>query len=330
MKHIFTISLCFLALSLSAQETISYPYNPDEDVNGLIASPDLLSLLAGYGEVFSPGEILIDGVSLLEVIQDLQNQINNNTLPDGTLIGDLLIWNGTAWIPESSTVYIISDDNIHAAVDLWFLNEDVAEATYGHISEWDVSSVTDMNNMFGGATSFNGDLSSWDVSSVTDMYNMFGGATSFNGDLSSWDVSSVTNMGHMFSNATSFNGDLSSWEVSNVNYMEAMFSNATSFNGDISSWDVSSAWSMSEMFTNASSFNGDISSWEVSNVNYMEAMFYQASSFNGDLSSWDVSSACCMHEMFHSTALSEENKCLIHTSFSSNSAWPYDWSGLCD
>jgi hypothetical protein len=28
--------------------------------------------------------------------------------------------------------------------------------------------------------------------------------------------------------------------------------------------------------------------------------------------------------------LSEENKCLIHTSFSSNSAWPYDWSGLCD
>jgi len=30
------------------------------------------------------------------------------------------------------------------------------------------------------------------------------------------------------------------------------------------------------------------------------------------------------------SALSEENQCLIHTSFSSNSAWPYDWSEFCD
>ena len=29
------------------------------------------------------------------------------------------------------------------------------------------------------------------------------------------------------------------------------------------------------------------------------------------------------------SSLSEENKCAIHTSFSSNSAWPYDWSEFC-
>jgi len=35
--------------------------------------------------------------------------------------------------------------------------------------------------------------------------------------------------------------------------------------------------------------------------------------------------------MFNGTsALSEENKCLIHTSFSSNALWPYDWSVYCD
>jgi len=30
------------------------------------------------------------------------------------------------------------------------------------------------------------------------------------------------------------------------------------------------------------------------------------------------------------SALSEENQCLIHTSFSSNEYWPYDWSEFCD
>jgi uncharacterized protein (TIGR02145 family) len=321
MRYLLTSLLCVFTLSLTAQEVVTYPYNPDEDVNGLIASPDLLSLLAGYGEVFSPGEILIDGVSLLEVIQDLQNQINNNTLPDGTLIGDLLIWNGTAWMPgphpvddcgvyggdgSSCALTPITDENIHAAVDMWLLNEDVAEATYGHISEWDVSSVTNMSSMFHSASDFNGDISSWDVSSVTNMSHMFFNADSFNGDLSSWDVSSVTNMNWMFSDASIFNGDLSSWDVSSVTNMNWMFSAASIFNGDLSSWDVSNVTGMTGMFV------GD-----------------PVSSFNGDISSWDVSSVTDMSYMFGGTSLSEENKCLIHTSFSSYSVWPYDWSEFC-
>jgi uncharacterized protein (TIGR02145 family) len=36
-----------------------------------------------------------------------------------------------------------------------------------------------------------------------------------------------------------------------------------------------------------------------------------------------------MNTMFAYTALSEENQCLIHTSFSSNENWPYEWSGFC-
>jgi len=84
------------------------------------------------------------------------------------------------------------------------------------ISSWDVSSVTDMGQMFYAATAFNKDLSSWDVSSVTDMDGMFASATSFNQDISSWDVSSVTNMWSMFKSATAFNKDLSSWCVSQI------------------------------------------------------------------------------------------------------------------
>ena len=72
----------------------------------------------------------------------------------------------------------------------------------GDISRWDVSSVTNMNGMLGGATSFNGDL-------------MLVGATSFNCDLSQWDVSNVTDMSDMLADATSFTHQLGgAWSTS--------------------------------------------------------------------------------------------------------------------
>ena len=76
------------------------------------------------------------------------------------------------------------------------------------ISDWDVSSVENMKNMF-RESQFTGDIGDWDVSSVTNMISMFFDSE-FNGDIGDWDVSSVTNMSHMFT-ASNFNGDISSW-----------------------------------------------------------------------------------------------------------------------
>ena len=63
---------------------------------------------------------------------------------------------------------------------------------------WNVSHVTDMSNMFAGASSFNQPLNSWNVSQVTDLSGMLSSASSFNQPLGSWDVSHVTDMSYMF------------------------------------------------------------------------------------------------------------------------------------
>jgi len=206
-----------------------------------------------------------------------------------------------------------------------------AESFNSDLSNWDVSSVINMSNMFIGCPNFTGDLSNWDVSNVENFENMFMYADLFNGDLSSWNMSSATNISQMFHVAYSFNQDLSNWDVSNVTNMWGIFWRAYSFNGDISNWDVSSVTNMSASFSAASSFNRDISNWDVSSVINMGYMFNNASSFDIDISSWEISNVTNMDLMFDgANNLSEENKCAIHTTFSSNDNWSYDWSEFCN
>ena len=77
MKHIFTLSLCYLALSLSAQETITYPYNPDGNADGTITVPDLQDFLGNYGSLFSPAEIMVGDTALGEWIQILYQALED-------------------------------------------------------------------------------------------------------------------------------------------------------------------------------------------------------------------------------------------------------------
>ena len=80
------------------------------------------------------------------------------------------------------------------AVNTWDSSGISHTSVYGgHISsDWDVSQVTNMSNLFEDKTSFNEDISGWDVSNVTKMFSMFKGATSFNKPLNNWNVSNVT------------------------------------------------------------------------------------------------------------------------------------------
>ena len=233
---------------------------------------------------------------------------------------------------------------LQTAVDQW-CDEPAALAEYGHISDWDVSAITDMACLFGassycvtnyggsttGKDTCNPDISAWDTSAVTTMSAMFYGASSFDQDIGSWDTSAVTTMDFMFSGASSFDQDIGSWDTSAVTSTYGMFQDASSFDHDIGSWDTSAAIAMQRMFCRASSFDQDISSWNVSAVTIMYEMFYRATSFDQDISSWDVSAVLDMWVMFYgASSLSDCNKVLIHASFDAQTtAWPYSWASLC-
>ena len=152
------------------------------------------------------------------------------------------------------------------------------------------------------------------------------------GEINTWDVSLITNMSQLFYQKSTFNNDISAWDVSNVTDMSYMFRAATSFDQDLSTWNVSNVINMLDMFAYTDAFNQDISGWDVSSVTNMETMFRITNSFNQDISMWDVSNVTNFLFMFiGANALSEENQCAIHTSWSvQNDAWPYEWEEFCE
>ena len=157
----------------------------------------------------------------------------------------------------------INDDNIRELVKL-YLNENNGDGVerltlrnkediikhLGPISEWDVSKVTNMDQLFKNAKNFNEDISKWNVSNVKSMQGTFENATEFNQNISDWNVSKVENMNDLFKNASNFNEDISKWNVSNVKSMKGTFENATEFNQNISDWDVSKVENHENIFKN--------------------------------------------------------------------------------
>ncbi|GMH55278.1 hypothetical protein TrST_g4655 [Triparma strigata] len=103
--------------------------------------------------------------------------------------------------PRLDSMLKRSDADVKIAAKAWCEDAEAARETYGPISIWNTSEVTDMSESFSAdapigpaVEKFNEDISRWDVSNVTSMKSMFCEAFAFNGDLSPWDVSNVTNM----------------------------------------------------------------------------------------------------------------------------------------
>ncbi|MEN7551684.1 BspA family leucine-rich repeat surface protein [Rapidithrix thailandica] len=98
------------------------------------------------------------------------------------------------------------------------MREMFRESDYnGDLSAWDVSKVLSMWDMFKNSGFNNASIANWDLSSLDNMETMFGGsACAFNQDISNWNVSKVVNMQNLFQHNQVFNQDLSGWDVSSV------------------------------------------------------------------------------------------------------------------
>jgi surface protein len=202
---------------------------------------------------------------------------------------------GAAGGPSPDPSYVLTNATIQAASALWFTNQALAEERYGLIGNWDVSRVTEFEDVFsvpdnGVPNTFNEDISGWNMSNATDLQEMFQGQTLFNRDLSNWDVSNVTNFNDTFKECAAYNNggvNLNGWDVSSATNMSGMFDQASVFNQAIGDWDTRNVTTFSKMFKDAAAFNQDISSWNVENVQSMTSMFQGATSFVQDISAWN-------------------------------------------
>lgn len=191
------------------------------------------------------------------------------------------------------------------------------------IGNWDVSSVTTMENMLRGGEnlnnslnfgSFNQDLGNWDTSSVTSMRHLFSMQTGFtNGgsdSITGWNTSNVTNMNHMFWRNYDFNHPIGSWDMGKVTNVQNMFGYAFAFDQPIGNWNVSGVTNLNLLWGGSATatsnknrgFNNggspDISGWDITSSTDLSFMFYGITGFNQPIGSWDTSNVVDMQDMF--------------------------------
>jgi len=105
---------------------------------------------------------------------------------------------------DAGTPTILSDTSFSSS-----FSNSTCQNFGNNISEWDVSNVIDMSNMFNNTTYFNEDISGWNVTNVTSFTGMFSDATTFNQPIEVWTVQSTDDLSDMFLNATAMNTEYS-------------------------------------------------------------------------------------------------------------------------
>ena len=95
MKQLASLFLALLTVTATAQ--INYPFNPDENADAFISTPDLMEFLVVFGYEWEQEEIQVDSIPLSMYLSSLEAMIQASALPEGTMPGQFLQWDGESW-----------------------------------------------------------------------------------------------------------------------------------------------------------------------------------------------------------------------------------------
>ena len=114
-------------------------------------------------------------------------------------------------VPTAAPYVFTTKSELQAAVAMWANDTIAAQETYGHISGWGTSAITDMSYVFCAETSSSTKVYPDGSYCVNYGWCCIPALANFNEPLY-WDTSSVTTMSYMFFRASSFNQSLASFE----------------------------------------------------------------------------------------------------------------------
>ena len=139
--------------------------------------------------------------------KDIGEMYMNGDHASRTLIRTITNWGEGKWETfyaafkgaTNLTIPATDEPDLSLTTDMGGAFRDCTSLVGTTLNDWNTATVTEMNNMFFGATSFNGNIGSWNTAIVTNMQSMFYGATSFNQNIntsgSSWNTAAVTRYG---------------------------------------------------------------------------------------------------------------------------------------
>ena len=209
-------------------------------------------------------------------------------------------------------------DGLDAAIAAYLSTDTVTSGNaanqYGLIHTWNVSAITNFDNLFDGYETLT-DIAlqeivagetHWDISNVNSFIDMFAGLHKYGVDTvlavnAAWDDNTAWSQTNANLRTAPFEtrqqvvDAIDLWNLTGTTYMNTY--------GNINDWEFESTLTdFSGLFyrepTPLTNFDEDISGWDVLNVTNMSSMFKGCSSFNRDISGWNVSSVTNMSSMF--------------------------------
>lgn len=185
--------------------------------------------------------------------------------------------------------------------DYSYLFSNFKTTTALDLSNWDISKLTNVEDMFTNCNISEINLSGWSFRNDISMKYFFGWAQVQKLDLSNWDISKITNMSYMFSNSyvVSIDG-LNHFDTSNVTSMEDMFASSSKLTSlDLSSFNTSNVTTMTKIFYYCSGLTSlSVNHFDTREVTKMNQAFYGLIIESLDLSNWDTSKVTNMYNMF--------------------------------